>query len=66
MELTEIPLSFDLPENADVTTAILQYNQKRDDLVRAAHEIHVNELQKVYDILNKLLIPDIVRLIRGD
>ena len=66
MDLTEIPLSFDLPENADVTTAILQYNQKRDDLVRAAHETHVNELQKVYDILNKLLIPDIVRLVRGD
>lgn len=63
MDLTEIPLSFDLPENADVNIAILQYDKKRNELVHAAHYEHMKKLQDIYDLLNKMLIPDIVSLL---
>ena len=63
MDLTEIPLSLDLPKNTDVNNAISLYNNKRNELVHAAHYEHMKKLQDIYDLLNKMLIPDIVSLL---
>lgn len=43
--------------------AILQYDKKRNELVHAAHYEHMKKLQDIYDLLNKMLIPDIVSLL---